>query len=561
MPFFAHIFTEVAVVLAMASLVGAICLWLRQPLISAFILVGVVVGPVGLDWVHAHDQVQLFAELGVSVLLFVVGLKLDPGLIRSVGMVSVVTGLGQIAITAVLGYGLALLVGLDFLAAFYVAAALTFSSTIIIVKLLSDKREIDALYGRIALGILIVQDIVVVLLMLVLGAYGGEVSEARLALDVLEVLAKGSGFLFLVGLLTRFALPILLHSIARSTELIVLFAIAWVIGLAALGVVLGFSQEVGALVAGVSLAATPYRAAIAARLVTLRDFLLLFFFIELGVNIDAAHLATAVVPALVLSLFVLIGKPLMVMALMSRMGYVRQTSTMTGLTLGQISEFSFILAALGLTLGHIGKETVGLITLIGFITIGISTYMILYSYRIASWLSPVTGIFERAMHHPEEDLGDSATHQAVDVVIFGLGRYGRNIARELCDREYRVLGVDFDPEVVDFWHKQGLPTLYGDSEDPELFHSIPLARAKWVINTIRGRDQCLVLLHTLKQHDFKGRVALTAHSANDKEVLVNGGADLVLLPFRDAAREAVDLLQEDREKRLTREETDAGKTK
>jgi Kef-type K+ transport system membrane component KefB len=550
MPFFEHIFTEVAAVLAVASVVGAICLWLRQPLISAFILVGVLVGPVGLDWVHAHDQVELFAELGVSVLLFVVGLKLDPTLIRTVGMVSVVAGIGQMILTAALGYGLALAFGLQSLAAFYVAAALTFSSTIIIVKLLSDKREIDALHGRIALGILIVQDIVVVLLMLVIGAYGVEIQDVNFALELVEVFAKATGFLVLVGLVTRFVLPLLLNSLARSSELIVLFAIAWAIGLASLGVVLGFSQEVGALVAGISLAATPYRASLAARLVTLRDFLLLFFFIDLGVHIDVAHLATAVVPAIVLSLFVLIGKPLMVMALMGSLGYVRQTGTMTGLTLGQISEFSFILAALGLSMGHISEETVGLITLIGLITIGFSTYMILYAYRIADWLSPVLGVFERTMHHPEEDLGDSSTYRQVDVVIFGLGRYGRNIARELHDRGFRVLGVDFDPEVVRFWHLQGLPTLYGDAEDPELFHSIPLSHAKWVINTIRGQDQCLVLLHTLKQHNFKGRIALTAHTVNDKEALMNVGADLVLLPFRDAAREAADLLRESRDQKL-----------
>ena len=544
MPFFESIFTEVAAILVVASLVGAICLWLRQPLISAFILVGVLVGPVGLDWVHAHDQVELFAELGVGVLLFVVGLKLDPTLIRTVGMVSIVTGIGQIALTAILGYGLALAFGLESFAAFYVAAALTFSSTIIIVKLLSDKREIDALYGRIALGILIVQDIVVVLLMLVIGAYGAEIPDVNFVLELMKVLAKGTGFLVLVGLVTRFILPVLLHSLARSSELIVLFAIAWAIGLASLGVVLGFSQEVGALVAGISLAATPYRASLAARLVTLRDFLLLFFFIDLGVHIDVAHLATAIVPAIVLSLFVLVGKPLMVMALMGRMGYVRQTSTMTGLTLGQISEFSFILAALGLSMGHIGEETVGLITLIGLITIGISTYMILYTYRITDWLSPVLGIFERKVRHPEEDLGDRETSRYVDVVIFGLGRYGRNMARELRDRGFRVLGVDFDPEVVNFWHRHGLPALYGDAEDPELFHSIPLVRAKWVINTIRGQDQCLVLLHTLNEHKFQGRIALTAHSVNDREILMKVGADLVLLPFRDAAREAADLLKE-----------------
>ena len=544
MPYFEHIFTEVAAILAVASLVGAICLWLRQPLISAFILVGVLVGPVGLDWVHAHDQVELFAELGVSVLLFVVGLKLDPGLVRTVGMVSVIVAIGQMVLTAILGYGLALAFGLEAFAAFYVAAALTFSSTIIIVKLLSDKREIDALYGRIAIGVLIVQDIVVVLLILLLGAYGTDIPNVNFVLESLKVLAKGTGFLVLVGLVTRFVLPLLLHSLARSPELIVLFAIAWAIGLASLGVALGFSQEVGALVAGISIAATPYRASLAARLVTLRDFLLLFFFINLGVKIDVAHLATAMVPAIVMSLFVLIGKPLMVMTLMGRMGYVRQTSSMTGLTLGQISEFSFILAALGFSMGHIGEETVGLITLIGLITIGLSTYMILYTYRITSWLSPVLGIFERKIRHPEEDLGDKTAARYVDVVIFGLGRYGRNIARELSDRGFKVLGVDFDPEVVNYWHRHGLSTLYGEAEDPELFHSIPLRQAKWVINTVRGQDQCLVLLHTLKQQGFKGRIALTAHTLNDKAALMNVGADLVLLPFRDAAREAADSLKE-----------------
>ena len=549
MPYFDHIFTEVAAILAVASLVGAICLWLRQPLISAFILVGLLVGPVGLDWVHAHDQVELFAELGVSMLLFVVGLKLDPALIRTVGMVSVVTAIGQMVLTATLGYGIALVLGFEPMAAFYVAAALTFSSTIIIVKLLSDKREIDALYGRIALGILIVQDIVVVLLMLGLGAYGIDIPDMNFALELLKVLAMGTGFLVLVGLVTRFILPLLLHSLARSPELIVLFAIAWAIGLASLGVTLGFSREVGALVAGISFAATPYRALLAARLVSLRDFLLLFFFIDLGVHIDVAHLASAVVPAIVLSLIVLVGKPLMVMGIMGRMGYVRQTSSMTGLTLGQISEFSFILAALGLTLGHIGEETVGLITLIGLITIGVSTYMILHAYRLSNWLAPVLGILERKVHHPEADLGDKATDPHVDVVIFGLGRYGRNIARELSDRGFSVLGVDFDPEVVNFWHRHGLPTLYGDAEDPELFHSIPLSQAKWVINTIRGQDQCLVLLHTLRQHKFKGQIALTAHTLKDKDALMNVGADLVLLPFRDAAREAADLLKNKMQKK------------
>jgi Kef-type K+ transport system membrane component KefB len=543
MPFFDHMFTELAAVLAVAVAVGCLCLCLRQPLIIAFILVGVLVGPVGLDWVHAYDQLDLFAELGVGLLLFVVGLKLHPGLIRSVGPVALVAGGGQMIITAGLGFLLAVAFGFSGLPAFYVAAALTFSSTIIIVKLLSDKREIDALHGRIALGILIMQDIAVVLLMLGLAVYGKPMTETRMGWQLLLVAGKGVAFLALTALTARYLLQWLLPAMARSAELMVLFAIAWCAGLAAVGVELGFSKEVGAFIAGVSLATTPFRAALAARLTSVRDFLLLFFFIDLGLNIDVVHLGAAVGPALALSLFVLVGKPLMVMALVSAMGYTRKTSTVTGLTLGQISEFSFILAALGLSLGHIGDETVGLITLVGLITIGVSTYMILHAYSLSNWLMPLTRLMEWHKHHPEQDFGDDAGDLSVDVIIFGMGRYGRNIALELRNKNFTVLGVDFDPEVVRYWHGQGFPTLYGDVEDPELYHSLPLRKARWVVNTIRGRDQSLVLLQALRHHEFKGRIALTAHTAADKGMLTEDGASLVLLPFRDAAKEAADLLQ------------------
>jgi len=537
-------FSEIAAVLAVAAAIGALAFWLRQPLIIAFIVVGIVLGPAGLDWVHALDQVDLFAKLGIGLLLFVVGLKLDPHLIRSVGPVATVAGLGQMTMTAVAGYAAALALGMTSMNAFYVAAALMFSSTVIIVKLLSDKREIDALHGRIALGILIMQDIVVVVLMIGLTAYGGNMQESHFGKQALEVIGKGVGFLALVAIVTRYWLPRLLRSLSHWPELLTLFAIAWAIGLASLGTGLGFSKEVGAFVAGVALAATPYRAILAARLVSLRDFLLLFFFIDLGVQIDVGHLGAAIGPAILLSVIVLVGKPIMVMALVGAMGHAKRTAATAGLAMGQISEFSLILAALGLSLGHIDGTTMGLITLVGLITIGLSTYMILYSDWFYKRLAPVLGLFRFRTTQSSELNGDAARAKppSVDTIVFGLGRYGRNLAQELQRRGHTVLGVDFDPERVRFWQQRGLATLYGDLEDAELFHALPLADARWVVSTIPERDKSLVLLHALQHNKFAGRTALTAETMQHREYLLGAGADVVLLPFRDAAAEAVDTL-------------------
>jgi len=542
MAVFTDPFSEVAAVLAVAAGIGALALWLRQPLIIAFILTGILLGPAGLDWVHALDQVDLFAKLGIGLLLFVVGLKLDPHLIRSVGSVAMVAGLGQMTMTAAVGYILAVALGMTPMTAFYVAAALMFSSTVIIVKLLSDEREIDALHGRIALGILIMQDIVVVLLMIGVTAYGGETQESHFGRQALEVIGKGVGFLALIAIATRYLLPSLLRPLARWPELLTLFAIAWAIGLASLGTGLGFSKEVGAFVAGVALAATPYRAILAARLVSLRDFLLLFFFIDLGVQIDMGHLGAALGPAILLSVIVLAGKPIMVMVLVGGMGYARRTAVTAGLTMGQVSEFSLILAALGLGLGHIDEEAMGLITLVGLITIGLSTYMIIYNRWLYERLVPVLRIFKFGTRRTDELPSDTAYTSPIDTIVFGLGRYGGNLAQELQRCGHSVLGVDFDPERVQFWRERGLATLYGDLEDVELFHALPLADAQWVVSTIPQRDKCLILLHALEHNGFAGRTALTADTMQHRDFLLGAGADVVLLPFRDAAAEAADML-------------------
>jgi Kef-type K+ transport system membrane component KefB len=566
---FQDAFYEIAALLAVAAACGALAISLHQPLIVAYIVAGLLVGPSGLGWVAASDQVDLLAQMGIALLLFVVGLRLDLHLIRTMGRVVLVTGLVQMAVTAALGYLLAVALDLAPMAALYVAVALTFSSTIIVVKLLSDKREIDALHGRIALGILIVQDIVVVLAIIALTALGAE-AASTLGRDVLLMSVKGGAFLIAVGLFARYVLPTLLHRLARSQELLVLAAVAWAVALAAIGAGLGFSKEVGAFVGGVAIASTPYRDAIGARLTGLRDFLLLFFFIDLGAHLGPGLTGEQVGAALLLSAFVLAGKPLIILAILGRAGYRKRTLSMTAFSLGQISEFSLILGALGLSIGHIDAEIVSLITLVGLVTFSLSSYMISYSHLLYESLAPWLTAFERRVPHREQAHDVEGEDAKADVILLGLGRYGSIIAHAMRQRGLKVLGVDFDPEVVRAHRQEGVWVRYGDAEDPELFATLPVGRARWVMSSIPQRAINLALLHALRHQGYRGRIAVTTHTPNTTKVLQAAGADLVLLPFADAADQAVDLLMmhdkgkdyprhapaDDREKNYRKEERD-----
>jgi Kef-type K+ transport system membrane component KefB len=529
-------YQQLALLLLLAATAGAIAVRLRQPLIVAFLLTGVVAGPAALGWVAAHGQIELLAQVGVTVLLFVVGLKLDLHLVKNLGPVALATGLGQLAFTIFFGYLIALAFGMPHVKALYVAVALTFSSTIIIVKLLSDKREIDSLHGRIAMGFLIVQDIAVVIAMMLLGSYHVVSDQYGLAYTAFMLVLKIGGAGLLIALLMRYVLPRLLHHLARSQELLLVFAIAWGTAFAALGEAMGFSKEVGAFLAGFSLASTTYREAISARLASIRDFLLLFFFIDMGAKLDLSLLGQELPAAGAFSLFVLIGNPLIVMAIMGYMGYRKRTGFLAGLTVAQISEFSIVFVAMGITLGHVGVETLGLVTLVGLVTITSSTYLILYSHqlygRIAGWLH----VFERA--NPFRELAmERGRGQArpADVLIYGLGRYGSRLAELLRARDIRVLGVEFDPEVVRQRRRQGFDVRFGDAEDPEFPETLPLGHVRWVISTLPQPDINLTLVEALRNHGYRGQIAMAAHSEEDARALERAGVDRVLAPYADAA--------------------------
>jgi Kef-type K+ transport system membrane component KefB len=526
-------FAELALLLVIAAVAGAIALRLRQPVLIAYIVVGIAVGPAVLGLVRAHDQIDVLAQFGVAVLLFVVGLKLDLTRVRDIGSVALATGLGQLAFTILFGFVLILIMGKGVVEALYVAVALTFSSTIIIVKLLSDKRELDALHGRIAVGFLIVQDIAVVIAMMAISALGADADAAawQVALSLVgRIVAAG----VLMFVLMRYVLPGLVRSMARSQELLLIFAIAWGTGLAALGEWAGFSKEAGAFLAGFSLASTQYREAISARLTGIRDFLLLFFFIDLGAKLDMSTLGAEIWPAVVLSAFVLIGNPLIVMAIMGAMGYRKRTGFLAGLTVAQISEFSIVFVAMGITLGHVGVEALGLTTLVGLVTITLSTYMILYSQRLYQLVAPVLGVFERRVPFRELEQGGPAdTRVQPQVLVLGLGRYGLRLATRLQEAGLEVLGVDSDPELTRNLVGR-LPVRFGDGQDPDFLDTLPLAGLRWAISTLPDTDSNRVLIRALIGHGFSGEIAVVARDEQQGAELWRAGAPVILYPFRDA---------------------------
>jgi len=537
------VFTEFSIVLAVATLAGALGLYLRQPLIISFILIGILAGPSVLGFVSVQSQIDLLAQVGVTVLLFLVGLKLDFHQVRTVGPVALATGLGQLGFTIVFGFLLTMFLGRPWLEALYIAIALTFSSTIIIVKLLSDKRELESLHGRIAVGFLIVQDLAVVIAMMFMSTLKGQDISADPAGLLFSVLIRLTLAAALFFVLIRWVLGWLTRIMARSQELLLIFAITWGTGLAAVGEWAGFSMEAGAFLAGFSLASSHYRDAISARLTGIRDFLLLFFFIDLGSRLDLSTMGSDLLPALILSAFVLVGNPLIVMAIMGVMGYRKRTSFLAGLTVAQISEFSIIFIAMGIGIGHIGDGTLGLVTMVGLVTIALSVYMILYSAPLFEKLSPLLSIFERKVPHRELEAEASADgHNLPDVVVIGLGRYGGELATQLKAAGLDVLGVDLDPDAVRESSLHGIPVKFGDAIDADLVDTLPLHPQGWVVSTLPDFDSNRTLMRLLRESDYEGELAFVARDDASGMALIEIGATRVLYTLRDAVSRATEVL-------------------
>jgi len=495
---------SIGVMIIAATVMMFVTRRLRIPSIVVYILTGLILGPIGFDLLSLpaghegghYSAVAVAAELGIVLLLFLVGLELSLENIRSVGKVAVAAGIGQVVFTAVIGFAVALLLGFSTIEAIFLATALTFSSTVVVVKLLDQKKHLHRLYGRIAVGIFLVQDLVVIVVLTFLTGLGDPESAS------LSSILGGVGRSFLgVGLMLAIALLASRYLLVRpmawaasSVETTLIWSLSWCFAFVVASEALSLSPEIGAFLAGLSLAQLPIAHDLRRRLHPLMNFFIAIFFISLGVQMEL-QAATAYWPAaIILSLFVLIGNPLIFMFIIARGGYSERTSFMTSVTVAQISEFSFIFAAVGLSAGLIGGPILSLITVIGLITIAVSSYMIMYSetlydrVRRRGWLRP----FRAAQADDEETEETLSGH----IIVVGMNAMGRRIAEQLHLRGETVLTIDTDArKLADL----PLRTILGNMDYPAVAEEAFLNQAKLAISALHIEDSNTLLAYRCRQ--------------------------------------------------------------
>lgn len=533
-----HVFVEISFIVVIAALVSVVVRLLKQPLIVGYIVTGIICGPYVLNILHTVEVVEIFSKFGIAMLLFIVGLHMSPRVIQEVGKISVATGLLQVVLTTAVGFGISLFLGIDRIAAIYIAIALTFSSTIIILKLLSDKGDIHKLYGKITIGFLLVQDIIASVVLILIASFDGS-QGGNIGMLIGLTLVKGLSLTAGVIILSSYILPRLYRYISTSQELLFLCSIAWGLGIASLFSILGFSVEIGALVAGVTVSTTPYANEVGSRLKPLRDFFVVLFFILLGSQMVISNIQEMILPALVLSLFVLVGNPVIVIIIMNLLGYNRRTVFYTGLAIAQISEFSLILATLGFELGHLSREILSLITVVGLITIAGSTYLILYSDALYKLFGPWMRFLEL---NKKPSKGSGRDKREYTTLLFGYDRVGAHFIKAFQKIEQKTLVIDFNPESIAKLQNDNILYEYGDAEDVEFLNELDLAHVTIAVSTIPEFKTSCILIDTLRKANPKVIIIVISHTAQEAKELYHRGATYVIMPHYLGAQYAAQLI-------------------
>ncbi len=522
-----EVFFSISLILVIATLLTMLSRMIKQPPIIAYLIVGVLVGPLFLNIINPADPsselIKTFAHMGVAFLLFIVGLSLDFRILKEIGGVASVVGLSEIFLVGGIGALIALGIGFGSTTALYLGAALAFSSTVIVVKILSDKKEIDTLHGRIALGILIVEDFVAAIALMVIPLLNSN-------FNILFILTKLSlivGISFFVFLISIFALPRLLDYLAKNQEVLFLFGVAWALLLATIFDVLGFSLEIGALIAGMSLASSKYTLELGGKMKPLRDFFMILFFAFFGSQLAAGITPALIKYTLLFSVFIVLGKPIVVMSILRISGYKKRTNFLAGSSLAQVSEFSLIIILLGFTLGHISQEIMSLAVLIAIFTIGISSYSIYYAHAIFSKIAHLLNLFDGKKHH---DLFTQQKIKNFDIILFGYHRMGYKILRALKKMHASFLVIDYNPKVVLALRKGKVDCMYGDAADKYFLSELGIGKAKLILSTIPDETSNMIIREYIKEIRSKAIFIATAEQPRDALALYKKGVDYVVIP-------------------------------
>ena len=546
-----NIFFEITLILCVATCLAILFRALKQPPILAYILTGMLVGPLGIIQGQSFDILQNFSELGITLLLFLLGLELKLHELRSIGKVVIIVGALQVIGTLALGFGLALLFGLAPIVGLYLGAAVAFSSTIIVVKLLSDQRDIKSLHGKLAIGILLMQDVFAILFLMILSGYKPEASLTAAFFSFLGIIAKGLILFAVVALLSRKVVPHMLHVISQSQELLFLFSLAWVFGIA--GVVssplIGFSIEIGGFLAGISLANAVENIQIVAKVRPLRDFFVTLFFVFLGAQLSIGKIETIIIPAIVFTILVVVIKPLVVMGLLSLFAYRKRTSFFTGLSIAQISEFSFIIMLLGNKAGIIPPEVLSMVTFVGIVSFVSSSYAITHINKMYLAIGKHLGFFEWRKGRGETVVTHTGQFER-HIVLIGATRMGHTIIDVLGGVTDQLVVVDFDPVQIERLSEKGIPAIFGDIIDSEIAEHAGIAKAKFVISTISDMTDNLHIIRSVQHLSTRPKVIVVAYDSEEARAYYAAGADYVVMPHIASGRQIARALKSEETEKL-----------
>lgn len=517
-------FLQLAAILLIAFVVSYIIRLMKQPIVIGYILAGILVSPFLIMFGATTGVIDIFSKIGITFLLFIVGLNLNPKIIKSMGIKVLIISLSQMLLTFGITFLISnILLGYKAISSAYIGIALAFSSTIILMKLLSDKGQLDSLFGKISIGILVIQDFVAIIILIFISTLSGGLSFGALAIKTFLI---GGGLIVGLFLFGYLILPRITKSVAKSQELLFLFSICWCFLIVALFDFFGFSIEIGALLAGMVLAISPYSTEISAKIKPLRDFFIIIFFIILGLNINLLSLKSIFVNALILSGIALILKPIILMSLMAFFKYTKRVSFLVGTSLAQISSFSLIILMLGVSLGQISTKLLYTVTLALVITIFVSTYMVIYSRKLYGKVSRFLTIFESKKIKKER----KNKKMYYDSILFGYNRTGFDILKSLNKLKKRYLVVDFNPDTIENLIKFRVPSLYGDADDPEFLNELNLDKINLAISTIPDYEINMQLIELIRTVNKDAIIISRASTIQDAKNLYRKGADYVLTP-------------------------------
>jgi Kef-type K+ transport system membrane component KefB len=538
-----EIFFNVSIMLIAGTIAATIAKALKQPMIPAYILSGVIIGPPVLGLFHNDEMLHTLSTFGIAFLLFLVGIELDLRVFRKVGKVAVIVCLIQMTAAVGIGYVFIRFLDFDVVTSLFIALALAFSSTILGVKMMAERKELDTLYGQLVIGILLTQDILAMLTLIFIPLLlAGNLQGSDAFGAVAAIIGKAIALTVFAVAVSQFILRYLFRFFAHTSELLFLGSICWCLFVSMLSILLGFSVEVGALIAGVSLSFIPYSIEIGNRISSLRDFFLPLFFATLGGQLLFDSFVEYIIPTIVMVLIVLFVTPIVVTCTWLIFGYRTRTSFMAGMALGQISEFSFVLMAVGFTNGAISRDVIALIALVGLISMTVSTYMMEYSDTLYTKFRPLLKKFERKKY--ANSLENISQEMKNHVVIFGFHTMGQRIARLITDvNDQSLLIIDHNPDVIRALTSTSYNYLYGTMSDHELLQHAHLSEADSIISTVPDRRSNLALLNYVHDNKIKATVIVTAFHVNEALEYYELGAHFVIYPTLIAVDAVADVLQ------------------